>query len=772
MDFTSQKSTFQTYTNGTSPHIGEAANKEEPGYWYIGTTNTGVKAQGADALTMLLSNDSDIIVRNNLGVIVGDLPTTQVFALQGANQIDATFTETAPPNFEKGSDKHYTFENGLLTIKKIPDDFEGGTFTFTYSGISKSFSLKAVSSEVDYNLIIGQTLINTTNVNGEQTISITAKKVDSKETKIIDKNISKEVELWISDTKVLDDAIWHVKYQQGDTEPISIVLKISTDGGESWIEWDKETIEFVANGAPGDPAVAYWLQCSTPMISRAANGEYQTYSVTFTPMMQVGSGEPRVATEEDNIKVAIWKDQDSASTSGNCSGAQTIELVSKEDENIENNKYNVENALHCRMFFTKDGTHVQVDEQTAEVLADGVTITSIEYAVDGQGTNENASTLSWSTNYPETIGQGNYLWTKIIYSNGSSSTSTAYWPLDGTVTQGDKGDTAGTITLYQCSDEVDEETKQPIPPFTTGIGGEELGGWSDTALDPTSAARFVWKTNGTYTEDAKGENRKYGTSWTTPELHSAYYDGVSGSTAAEYYKLFGTDEDNQGMKFEKGRLYINASMINTGVLTITKSKEDNDEDSILFSAGWGEDGTGKVKLAGWEVTGAGLEKNVENDEGEEDNTYVGMYSGSDKKMAWPSLVSGGTSYVRFYAGLKKNDDGSISECNFAVLEDGSVYLQKAQVGGNSSLQLEEDKEPVEIASIFTTMSETQSLVEEFNEELSQNTVSELQSSVKRLTNNYTSIQETLLINLKPKSVETQSVGHNIYAGELQFKENV
>ena len=225
---------------------------------------------------------------------------------------------------------------------------------------------------------------------------------------------------------------------------------------------------------------------------------------------------------------------------------------------------------------------------------------------------------------------------------------------------------------------------------------------------------------------------------------------------------------------------IKANFIKTGALCVGDNPyylegenkgQLNPEANNKFYADLSEDGA--VRIAGWEVTGAGLEKNVENDEGEEDNTYVGMYSGSDEKMAWPSLVaSGGTSYVRFYAGLKKNDDGSISECNFAVLEDGSVYLQKAQVGGNSSLQLEEDKEPVEIASIFTTMSETQSLVEEFNEELSQNTVSELQSSVKGLTNNYTSIQETLLINLKPKSVETQSVGDNIYAGELQFKENV
>jgi hypothetical protein len=145
---------------------------------------------------MLLSNDSDIIVRNNLGAIVGDLPETQVLVLKGANEIENPDIETTPPtDFEEGSDKHYTFENGFLTINKIPDGFEGGTFTFTYGVISKSFSLKVVSSEVDYNLIIEKTLINTTEVDGTQTVNITAKKISSEGTEIINKNILGKVKL-------------------------------------------------------------------------------------------------------------------------------------------------------------------------------------------------------------------------------------------------------------------------------------------------------------------------------------------------------------------------------------------------------------------------------------------------------------------------------------------------------------------------------------------------------------------------------------------------
>jgi hypothetical protein len=97
--------------------------------------------------------------------------------------------------------------------------------------------------------------------------------------------------------------------------------------------------------------------------------------------------------------------------------------------------------------------------------------------------------------------------------------------------------------LYKLSNDIDSKTKQPEPPSIVGIGGTDLKGWSTTVLNPTSTElRFAWKTNGTYTEDADGTNRQYGTSWTTPELYSAYYDSnVPGSTAAEYYKLFGTD---------------------------------------------------------------------------------------------------------------------------------------------------------------------------------------------------------------------------------------
>jgi hypothetical protein len=83
-------------------------------------------------------------------------------------------------------------------------------------------------------------------------------------------------------------------------------LKISLDEGKTWVEWDKETIEFVANG---EDSVAYWLATSSPIIAKTANGEYSTTSITFTPMIQIGNSTPKVASRAtEKIALAIWKD--------------------------------------------------------------------------------------------------------------------------------------------------------------------------------------------------------------------------------------------------------------------------------------------------------------------------------------------------------------------------------------------------------------------------------------------------------------------------------
>jgi hypothetical protein len=102
----------------------------------------------------------------------------------------------------------------------------------------------------------------------------------------------------------------------------------------------------------------------TPVIARAADGSYITTSVTFTPMMQVGNDTPRMCTSADNVAMKIWPDDKNKRI---FTGAATIDL----------NKVSVENALHCEMYLEE----TVIDEETVEVLKDGVTVSKVEYAV-------------------------------------------------------------------------------------------------------------------------------------------------------------------------------------------------------------------------------------------------------------------------------------------------------------------------------------------------------------------------------------------------------
>jgi hypothetical protein len=61
---------------------------------------------------------------------------------------------------------------------------------------------------------------------------------------------------------------------------------------------------------------------------------------------------------------------------------------------------------------------------------------------------------------------------------------------------------------------------------------------------------------------------------------------------------------------------------------------------------------------------------------------VGMYRGNEW-TAKSLLPGGGYSPVRFYAGLKKNNDTGEITANFLVLEDGSVYMTAGEIGHES-----------------------------------------------------------------------------------------
>jgi hypothetical protein len=130
------------------------------------------------------------------------------------------------------------------------------------------------------------------------------------------------------------------------------------------------------------------------------------------------------------------------------------------------------------------------------------------------------------------------------------------------------------------------------------------------------------------------EKITYG-SFTTPELWSAYYEGVNPKSYANFLTL--TDGgDKQCLAYKNGELYINAEFINTGTLTISDATSST---KPIFIA---DCDNGYVEIAGWKATKNGL---VDPDEKvkmlSKDGTYL------------PSLL-GGESQAIFEIGSEKD----------------------------------------------------------------------------------------------------------------------
>ena len=167
-----------------------------------------------------------------------------------------------------------------------------------------------------------------------------------------------------------------------------------------------------------------------------------------------------------------------------------------------------------------------------------------------------------------------------------------------TVTKLEDSVAYGTAVIY-CSSS-DGTTPPATPTDPTSITP-----WKRESIAASESAPFIWKCEGSY--KTYSENTTYTCDWTEPELYSVWFSElVNGTHAANYYRLFGADGERQGVKWDRedGNLYINASMINTGILTVTGNKDeeaDEDHSNVLFSAGWNEDGKGVVYINGMTV---------------------------------------------------------------------------------------------------------------------------------------------------------------------------
>lgn len=221
---------------------GKALEKEK----IINQTNPSVIAawgkEGTSPYTISLNNDADIIAQSTTGVIVSTLPIVQASAYIGSSQQNTTLSCTPPENWILNT--NYTFENNTLEILKIPNGFKEGEFIIKWGSIAeKRFSLKVIPSEVDYDLIISKPVINNSYTSGIDTFPVTVRKKSIDGINILNKPTDDtDIHLYIGTVEQVD---WSIEYTSATTA-IELILKDSKD-----IIWDRETIEFVKDGAPG-----------------------------------------------------------------------------------------------------------------------------------------------------------------------------------------------------------------------------------------------------------------------------------------------------------------------------------------------------------------------------------------------------------------------------------------------------------------------------------------------------------------------------------------
>lgn len=259
-------------------------------------------------------------------------------------------------------------------------------------------------------------------------------------------------------------------------------------------------------------------------------------------------------------------------------------------------------------------------------------------------------------------------------------------PQGGQGPQGIQGTKTESIRVFYSKKEIGK----PTGPSGTPASENKLNAW--TTHEPTSSSdyKYTWSCTGVKTTayNANGTEKTptYG-SWTTPELYKAYIENVDPFAAAEYYKLtdFGKE---QGIEYgSDGKLYINATYINTGALTVrTDGLGDRAIGGIIFSAGVEEitndDGTttkqGVVNLAGWKVTSNALQKG--------DSTPGD--SNLPKEHTW--ALTAGTDFGITNNGYIYAKSGKIGTLTIGEIENAATTANNAQTKANDAYTKAED----------------------------------------------------------------------------------
>jgi hypothetical protein len=252
--------TNATIANGTIKFIYKQKNEELAHATFTAIrsrdgANGTPGAPGANAYTLSLSNDMDVVAYNNAGQPVSSFPVTTTATRHfGGGSVDAgdedgglgTITlecksEGWTQRVDGVGDWSYDDASDTLTIYSCPRD---GEFLFSWieDGVtydSETFTIRRIESNVDYDLVIPQTVFNTSVAGGTIGISVLKKSSTTTTLTAPDNDIS-IYRNSVDDNNLITD--WSAeRYEKNQTTPIKYILTSK----DKMITWDEESVEFV-----------------------------------------------------------------------------------------------------------------------------------------------------------------------------------------------------------------------------------------------------------------------------------------------------------------------------------------------------------------------------------------------------------------------------------------------------------------------------------------------------------------------------------------------
>ena len=243
----------------------------------------------------------------------------------------------------------------------------------------------------------------------------------------------------------------------------------------------------------GESSVAYRLHLSTPVLARTNNGFYNPPTITMSATEQEGSGVAKpylgrfkIETTLDNN---VWEEA----------------FVSDKDESTKSFAMPADIVALKITLYRSGGTEEILDYQTVPVVNDGTSGNGIEetvkeYALSdsgtippgGQFTDGDDSLLfdnlggfmnsTWSSEIPEDIPEGAYLWQRIIFRLSDGTEEVAY-----TVSHNGKDGLNGTDGIYVV---------KQVTQFYASSSNVALEGGNWSYIDPAEdieEGQYLWR---------------------------------------------------------------------------------------------------------------------------------------------------------------------------------------------------------------------------------------------------------------------------------------